>query len=257
MSKSKIQYIITWIAFVVMLVCSILLLAFAWNNMLDLPPSPALLLPVWILITASGIYLFMLAVKKAHRQWVNDKASLKSEMEAQMDQAAARKDSSKDKQGMDIAAVARKLVRRIPENASLDDIGKALLKSLNRELEIMSGVFYVEKKGMFEATSTFAMASGTEPYSFKTGEGLSGQTARNQQLMVLTRLPEGHLQVYSGLGKATPKYLAIVPLVLKSRTVAVLECSGYRYDPHDIENMFNCRVIFNDLVNLCLQIRLS
>ena len=49
--------------------------------------------------------------------------------------------------------------------------------------------------------------------------------------MVLTRLPEDYLEVYSGLGKAQPSYLAIVPLIHKGRTIAVLECSGYRYDP--------------------------
>ena len=65
--------------------------------------------------------------------------------------------------------------------------------------------------------------------------------------MVLTSLPEDYLEVYSGLGKAQPSYLAIVPFIHKGRTMAVLECSGYRYDPHDIENMF--RIFARDLMD--------
>ncbi len=64
--------------------------------------------------------------------------------------------------------------------------------------------------------------------------------------MVLTQLPEDFLEVYSGLGKAKPAYLAIVPLIHKSRTLAVLECTGYRFDPHDIENMF--RIYSRDIM---------
>ena len=122
-----------------------------------------------------------------------------------------------------------------------------LLKSLARDLEIMSGVFYSEKKGEFRAVSTYAMTSFTEPYTFKTGEGLTGQVARNRQIMVLTRLPEEHLDVYSGLGKAKPAYLAIVPLVYKNKTIALLEFTGYRYDAQEIENML--RVFSRELMD--------
>jgi hypothetical protein len=55
------------------------------------------------------------------------------------------------------------------------------------------------------------------------------------------------MDVYSGLGKARPAYLAIIPLIHKNKTVAVLECSGYKYDPHDIENMF--RIFSRDLMD--------
>jgi two-component system chemotaxis sensor kinase CheA len=98
----------------------------------------------------------------------------------------------------------------------------------------------------FQAVSSYALANPREPYSFKEGEGLSGQAAANRQIMMLTNLPEEHLEVYSGLGKARPSYLAIVPLIHKEKTIAVLECSGYRYAPGDIESMF--RIFSRDLM---------
>lgn len=221
-----------------MMICSTLLVASAWNSQIRGTVSPSLITLLWLGISTSGIYLFMLAVKKAHRQWIDEERHLEQVRIMARDKEARSSKASRKNKTLDFAAAARKIVRRIPDNIAQDQLGKLLLKNLSRELEIMAGIFYREQKGLFIADATYAMASGTEPYTFKSGEGLTGQAARNQQLMVLTRLPEGHLEVYSGLGKAPPSYLAIVPLVHKGKTIAVLECSGYRFEPDDIENMF-------------------
>jgi len=238
MRTSRILYILTWLALLLLLSCSTLLMVLSWNSKITGPLSPAWLFLLWFLISLSGIFLFILAVKKAHRQWVNEKRELEKTEREEHKKKSAKPGSSRENKGLDYASAARKIVRRIPENIAREQLGSFLLKNLARELEMMSGIFYSQKRGVYKAVATYAMASSTEPYTFKDGEGLSGQVAKNQQVMVLTRLPEGHLEVYSGLGKAVPSYLAIVPLVHKGKTIAVLECSGYRYDPGDIENMF-------------------
>lgn len=247
MRTSKIRYILTWVSLVVMMICSTLLVVSAWNSQIKATVSPPLITLLWFGISASGIYLFMLAVKKAHRQWIEEERHLEKERITAMEKKARSSQSARETKALDFAAKARKIVRRVPENIAPEQLGKLLLKNLARELEIMSGIFYREKKGEFIVQASYAMATSTEPFTFKTGEGLSGQVARNQQLMVLTRLPEGHLEVYSGLGKAPPAYLAIVPLIHKGKTIAVLECSGYRYEPGDIENMF--RIFARDLMD--------
>ena len=247
MRTSRFQYILTWVSLILILGCSTLLVASAWNSQITGTISPTLVVLLWIGISTPGIYLFMLAVKKAHRLWINEKRELEKEENELQRKSSAKSGSSRETKALDFAATARKIVRRVPENIALEQLGKLLLKNLARELEIMSGIFYMEKKGEFKVNATYAMASADERYSFKSGEGLSGQVARNQQLMVLTSLPEGHLEVYSGLGKAPPAYLAIVPLVHKGKTMAILECSGYRYDPGDIENML--RIFARDLMD--------
>jgi len=247
MQTSKLKYRLTWLALALLLICSTLLMVHSWNSVELRTFSPTLMILVWIGVCASGIYLFMLAVKKAHRQWIDEERQQEREAIKAKEKRASRPGPSKEKKELDFAASARKLVRRIPEKVSLEQLGGLLLKNLSRELEIMSGVYYIEQKGEFNAVSTYAMVSSIEPYSFKAGEGLTGQVVRNQQILVLTRLPEGHLEVYSGLGKAAPSYLAIVPLVYKGRTLAVLECSGYKYEPAEIENMF--RILARDLMD--------
>ena len=244
MHKSTLRYIGTWASLLLLLAGIVLLVVISWNSRVTGSFSPALVVLLWVITSASAIYLFLLAVKKAHRQWINEKRELESER-VPAGTSAPKKDAAT--RTLDFTGVARKLVRRAPENASLKDLGEGLLKNLAREMEIMSGIYYLENKGTFQAISTYAMSNSPAPYEFSLGEGLTGQVARNQQLMVLSRLPEGHLEVYSGLGKAPPSYLAIVPLVHKGRTVAVIECSGYRYDPHDVENMF--RIFARDLMH--------
>lgn len=246
MRTSKLQYIFTWVALILILISSTLLMVGAWNSQITDSFSPSLMMLLWIMILASGIYIFMLAVKKAHRLWIDEKRHLERVEQEARDKLSKRTDASKENKALDFAAAARKIVRRIPENIAEDQLGALLLKNIARELEIMSGVYYSEDKGEYRAVSTYAMTSFAEPYTFKTGEGLTGQVARNQQQIVLTSLPEGYLEVFSGLGKAIPAYLAIVPLVHKGRTIAVLECSGYRYAPGDIENMF--RILARELM---------
>lgn len=244
MRKSTLQYIFTWVAILLLLISTVLLMVLSWNSGVSESYSPSLVVFFWLLASASGIFLFLLAVKKAHRQWITEKR----EEEAQ--KAAKQKpDSGPDRSihTMDFGATARKLVRRTPENAALEELGKGLLKNLARELEIMSGIFYLEKEEHFEAVSTYALVASSESLAFKSGEGLCGQAARNQQLMVLSRLPEGHMEVYSGLGKAPPTYLAIVPLIHSGRTIALIECSGYRHSAQEIENMF--RIFSRELMN--------
>jgi len=234
------------VSLVLMMTCSVLLVASAWNSQTGKNISPYLTILLWIGIAAPGIFLFLLAVKKAHRQWIDEERHLERVARESKKKSFEQSGSSRKNKTLDFAAAARKIVRRVPENIATEQLGKFLLKNLARELEIMSGIYYRESKGAFKVEATYAMVSGTEPYTFKSGEGLSGQAAKNQQLMLLTHLPEGHLEVYSGLGKAPPAYLAIVPLVHKGKTVAVLECSGYRYEPEDIENML--RVFSRDLM---------
>jgi hypothetical protein len=242
MTRSRWRYIFTWIALAIVLAGPALLMVLSWNNLFPGASSAALMIMIWILVSASGIFLFMLAVKKAHRTWINESRLL----ERQPERMAREKEKTAGPQKFEFAALARKLVRRIPEGASLEKAGEVLLQNLAREVEIMAGIFYVKKKGQFEATSTYAIGPSGEPPSFKEGEGLAGQVAKNRQVMLITRLPEDHLEVFSGLGKARPAYLAMVPFVRRNRTVAVMECSGYRYDPHDIENLL--RILSRDLM---------
>ena len=245
MRRSRVQYIFTWVTLGFLIFSGLGLMALSWNGAISGSPSPGLMVMLWVIMMASGIYLFMLAVKKAHRLWVDDERRIKLEEEEEKKAAARVRTTSRKDKALDVSSAARRLVRRIPADEPLAKSGQVLLKNLAIELEIMSGVFYIRENNEFNAVATYASALPTEPYSFREGEGLTGQAAANQKMMVLTTLPEGYREVFSGLGKSQPSYLAIVPIVLRNQTLAVLECSGYRYEADEIEAMF--RVFARDL----------
>ncbi len=244
--SGKTNYILTWVAATLMLVTGILLMALSWNSSMGALASRSLLVITWVVLCASGIYLFLQAAGHAHRQWINDQTESRETNDRIQENAKTRKGAKREDHLLDFTSVARKLVRRVPENTSLAELGPLILKNLARELEIMSGLFYLEKEGRFEISSSYAVQPTEDSYTFGPGEGLTGQVVRNGQLMVLTRLPEGYRKTISGLGQAPPAYLAMVPLLHHQRTVALIECAGYRYDPHDIENMF--RIFSRDLM---------
>jgi hypothetical protein len=244
--RLRIQYVMTWVALGVLLTAGLLLMVLSWNGAVRGAPGYVLMALLWICISASGIFLFTLAAKKAHRLMVNEERRLKQVRAERDERRETSKSPSADQHSFDFAATARKLVRRFPEGGSLEASGHEMLKNLARELEIMSGILYIRKRTVFEAVSTYAIASPAGPEPFREGEGLPGQAARNRQIMMVTHFPEEYLKVCSGLGKSEPLWLAIVPLVHKNRTIAVVECSGFRHDPHDIENMF--RIFARDLM---------
>ncbi len=61
MLKSRIQYVLTWVAIGVLLTAGLGLMAVSWNGALSGSSSPSLMVLLWVCMSASGIYLFMLA----------------------------------------------------------------------------------------------------------------------------------------------------------------------------------------------------
>ena len=238
---SRIRHLLTWVCMAVLLLASLALLILGWNGSALGRAFPVLMILSWLLISFSGIFLFLMAAGRTHRQ-------LKQEEEKTTNaEQAVEHGSGRRKQGKEIdrVALARKMVRRSPEGESLEDTGKVLMQVLARELEIMSGIFYCREENGFKEVATYALRADSGLRSFQPGEGLPGQAARNRQIMVLTRLPEGYLEVMSGLGKGEPAWLALVPIVLENQTEGLLECTGYRHNPEDIEATF--RIFSRDL----------
>ena len=245
--RGRIQYLMTWVSLVVMMIAGFGLMALSHNGAVQGNPRVIPMIILWLCIAGPGIFLFAMGVKNAHRLLLYEERGQKAAGKKMADPAGHRQAASPEKQVLDFAATARKLVRRIPDDTPLEEWGKSLLKNLSRELEIMSGIFYVKKRGQFEAVATYALTSPGEPYNFKPGEGLTGQVARDRQIKVLTRLPDEYMEVFSGLGKSKPSYLAIVPLLHKNQTVAVLECTGYRHQAGELEGMF--RIFARDVMD--------
>jgi GAF domain-containing protein len=67
------------------------------------------------------------------------------------------------------------------------------------------------------------------PASFKIGQSLIGQCAREKQRLLVTDVPEGYLRVNSSLGKAAPASIVVLPVLFEGEAKAVIEFASFRH----------------------------
>ncbi|MBC8208023.1 MAG: response regulator [Desulfobulbaceae bacterium] len=92
------------------------------------------------------------------------------------------------------------------------------------------GAFYVQNtKGNFVLTGGYAHAAGPESVkTFAPGQGLVGQAALEQKMLVIDAIPEGYLSVSSSLGSQKPVTILVIPLIHDGIVVAVLELGKFK-----------------------------
>ena len=238
MHDGKQTWLLSWIAFLV------LILSMTAGILLPHIPGVGqglqytLGLVFWALVMAGAVFLFILATRQALRMQ-HDEALEKEKEQKQERETTRKKSARKTSEELNVDMVARKILRRVDLNDPPEKAGKMLLDHLAGELEIMSGIYYHRnKEGTFEPAATYALHVAHTPYSFREGEGLTGQVARNREVSLLHNIPESYGEVLSGLGKTRPAYLALIPVVKEDQTRAVIECAGFRYAGEPLDQLF-------------------
>ena len=93
------------------------------------------------------------------------------------------------------------------------------------------GLYIVNREADVEIRLEACYAYERKKYRQKTiapGEGLVGQVFLERQAMRLDELPADYVNITSGLGKATPQSLAIVPLMVNDQVEGLLEIASFR-----------------------------
>lgn len=101
------------------------------------------------------------------------------------------------------------------------------------------GLYIVNREEDVEIRLEACYAYERKKYLQKTiapGEGLVGQVFLEQAAMCLTKLPENYVNITSGLGKATPRSLVIVPLMVNEDVEGILEVATFKtVEDHHLE----------------------
>ena len=58
------------------------------------------------------------------------------------------------------------------------------------------------------------------------GEGLVGQCAFEKERIILTNVPGNYIKISSGLGKAKPANLIVLPVLFENKCKAVIELAS-------------------------------
>src|SRR6185436_1337539 len=80
-------------------------------------------------------------------------------------------------------------------------------------LEMQAGYGYEERKRL----ST----------SFRLGEGLVGQCAKEKKRILLTDVPGDYVRISSGLGEAVPLNIVVLPVLFEGTLRAVVELASF------------------------------
>jgi hypothetical protein len=122
--------------------------------------------------------------------------------------------------------IAKKIVQALDLGNGIEAASEEILVKLAKEVSFAHGLFYITDKkdeGYFKPASKYAYYSERELESFKIGEGINGQAAKDQQPVLLESIPENYVTVVSGLGKSSPRAISLYPIVYNEKTVALLE----------------------------------
>ncbi len=110
-----------------------------------------------------------------------------------------------------------------------DEFGRRLLSKLAPLVDCGCGAFYLlhENDGNFYFTGGYGFNQDQREKKFAPGEGLAGQAAIERKVITLSDIPAGYVRIGSGLGEASPRFLADVPIAAQDRVLAIVEIASF------------------------------
>jgi len=185
---------------------------------------------IYILILIAAIFALIIFILLISKSRTEENYSRKL---AQIDDSKSKDKSSKtetEEENTNMEYYFNKILPK--ENVKLDlaKYTEKILSNIAKEFDIVQGLFFVKenKSDIFKIVGKYAYFGEEQPKSFKLGETLSGQVAKNKTTLNLKEIPEDYVTILSGLGSSSPNNLLIIPIVLKEETVGVIELASFK-----------------------------
>ncbi|MFO8235702.1 MAG: GAF domain-containing protein [Bacteroidales bacterium] len=257
--RRKIHKITGVISFFLLIISAVILMANARNlsveyENVNIPLSTIYLLSVLIILLAviNFVQIINLTTEKAYKEDYTEKSDLKEIYETEEKQPVADKVRDDQDNDYNLEAIEQKLLPAETENS--EDFCEQILRNIANEYDIVQGLFYIRKNesDSFTICGKYAYYGAEEPKDFELGVSLTGQTAKNQRVMNITKIPENYTTILSGLGSDSPESLLLIPIIQQERTIALIELASFKNFDKKTENIFNelSNVIGNELATI-------
>ena len=126
-----------------------------------------------------------------------------------------------------------RFTRMLQGQTDLSSISSTILSELTPLVSAQHGVFYAMtgSSGAADPVLTLQAGYGYEERrrlsnSFRLGEGLVGQCAKEQKRILLTEVPGDYVRINSGLGACTPLNIVVLPILFEGSVRAVIELAS-------------------------------
>lgn len=107
---------------------------------------------------------------------------------------------------------------------TFEQLGSELLISFAEILDIQIAAVYFNENEVFSIVASYAYDDKKSVLAkFNIGEGLVGQAALEQKLLIFTDIPENYVSIKSGLGNSKPSSILIIPLIYQKEVVGIVE----------------------------------
>jgi len=127
-----------------------------------------------------------------------------------------------------------KFTQMLQGQKDLNTVTQRILSELAQVVNAQKGLFYILKQdenGQNSKLKLFAAYAYSDHSTlfqeFALGQGLVGQCAVNKERILLTNVPEDYIKISSGLGKANPINLVILPVLFEKEIKAVIELASF------------------------------
>ncbi len=126
-----------------------------------------------------------------------------------------------------------KFTQMLQGQKDLKTVTERILSELAQVVSTHYGAFYILRQDeetqqvKLKLYSAYAYKEEKSiPKEFAIGEGLVGQCAFEKARILLTNVPSSYIKINSGLGKAKPSSLIILPVVFENNVKAVIELAS-------------------------------
>lgn len=117
-----------------------------------------------------------------------------------------------------------KLNQMMSGDQKIEQLGDNVLRFLSEFLNAQVGAFYAVQGGGFRRVAAYGVpADARIPDFFLPGDGLLGQTVKDQKRIQLNDVPDGYLTFGSAFGTGKPRHLTILPIAIDGTPIGVVE----------------------------------
>jgi len=134
----------------------------------------------------------------------------------------------------ELARLSRLLnfIQTLQKQRSLDRAASFVLSELAPLVNMHCGTFYINEANNGDVSlrllAGYALKKPADAAArCRAGEGLVGQCALEKQRILLTDIPDGYLEITSGLGASKPANIVVLPVLFEGRVKAVIEVASF------------------------------
>jgi GAF domain-containing protein len=147
------------------------------------------------------------------------------------EQADKTSDANSEKEETDTDVIAIKDKLKLEKDTKKK--AELALSEIANKVEASQGSVYragkEDGKNVITLFASYAFVlPESQTLSYEFGEGLAGQVAKEKKMIVVDDVPEGYINILSGLGESKPASLAICPIMKDEALVGVAEIASFK-----------------------------